>query len=206
MNKTLTAQELLESGILEIYVIGQTDAEETQLVEEMSAKHPEIKSALNDISFALEEYATTHAVAPSPAVKPFVMASLNYMARMEAGEKAEFPPVITENSKISDYASWLSRPDLRLNEELEDAKALIIGYTPEMITAIVWLKQGALPEVHHDEHEKFLIVEGSCCITIDNIEHHLVAGSSITIPLHVDHSVIVTSDVPCKIILQRLAA
>lgn len=206
MKKITTAQELIESGLLEAYVLEQASTEDVELVELLAGQYHEVKEAIESISIALEHYATEHAVQPSPAVKPFVMATLNYMARMEAGEQPENPPILNQSSTIAEYSEWLSRPDLQLKDELSDAFAYIIGHTPEAITAIVWLKRGAMPEVHHDEHEKFLVVEGTCCITFGDKEHHLGAGDCLTIPLHLDHNVRVTSEIPCKVILQRIAA
>ena len=60
-------------------------------------------------------------------------------------------------------------------------------------------------EVHDHELEKFLIVEGSCSITIEEKIHHLSAGENLTIPLHKKNHLTVTSDIPCKVILQRHA-
>lgn len=196
---------MIESGILESYVLEQASSDEVAMVVEMAAQYPEISTAINDIAITMEEYATAHAVQPCPSVKPFVLATLNYMKRMEAGEQPGNPPFINNKSKVEDYAAWLSRPDLQVPDELGDAYAYIIGYTPQAITAIVWLSKGAMPEVHHEEHEKFLVVEGTCCITIDDTEHHLAAGDTITIPLHSDHNVRVTSLIPCKVILQRIS-
>jgi mannose-6-phosphate isomerase-like protein (cupin superfamily) len=60
--------------------------------------------------------------------------------------------------------------------------------------------------VHDNEFEKFLILEGSCTITIEEEAHHLVPGDYLAIPLHKSHQVTITSEIPCKIILQRVAA
>jgi quercetin dioxygenase-like cupin family protein len=68
------------------------------------------------------------------------------------------------------------------------------------------LKEGAPPEIHTDEHEKFLVVEGSCNFTIGTDVHALQSGDYLSIPLHVHHEAKVTSDIPCKIILQRVKA
>jgi mannose-6-phosphate isomerase-like protein (cupin superfamily) len=61
-------------------------------------------------------------------------------------------------------------------------------------------------EIHDNEYEKFLIVEGECDITVGTNVHHLTPGNYFSIPLHATHSVKVTSKTPCKVILQRVAA
>ncbi|MBC7688849.1 MAG: cupin domain-containing protein, partial [Aquabacterium sp.] len=88
----------------------------------------------------------------------------------------------------------------------ENIEAKIIGYTPQAITAIVWIKDFAPQEVHDDEFEKFLIVEGSCTITVGQEVTELFPGDFFAIPLYKKHVVKVTSAVACKIILQRIAA
>ena len=89
---------------------------------------------------------------------------------------------------------------------VEDVYAKLISFSPEVTTAIVWLKDMAPQEVHHTEYERFLIIEGSCDITIGEDIHSLSYGDFLEIPLHVTHSVKVTSIVTCKVLLQRMAA
>jgi mannose-6-phosphate isomerase-like protein (cupin superfamily) len=202
----MTPAALLESGLLDLYVLGQCSGDEAMMVEDMAAQYAEVSQAIDTAAAAIENYAATHAVAPPPALKPFVLATLNFMGRLERGEQPSDPPLISDASTVADYEEWLNRPDLQLETELEDAFAYIIAATPKATTAIVWLSKGAMPEIHHDEHEKFLVVEGTCCITIEGTEHYLSAGSVLSIPLYADHFVQVTSDIPCKVILQRIAA
>jgi mannose-6-phosphate isomerase-like protein (cupin superfamily) len=198
--------EYIESGILEMYVLGITSPEESREVESMAQKHPEVRSELNTISKNLELYSELHAVKPSPTIKPFLMASIDYSERLKKGEKPSYPPQLNEYSKIRDYKEWLEREDMNLPSDFSNFHAKIIGNTPEMITAVIWIGKMAPPEVHKDEHEKFLILEGTCEITVGEKVHSLKAGDYFPIPLHETHMVKVTSDVPCKAILQRIAA
>ncbi len=199
-------KSFIESGILEMYVMGQATAAETADVENMAALHNEVRREIDDISITMERYARAHAVKPSPMVQPFLMATIDYMERMKKGEAPAFPPTLHEGSKIIDYTTWLDRADLYPAEPLTDVHASIIGYTPQLTTAIVWLTYGAPQETHTSELEKFLIVEGTCDIIIGKDIHSMRPGDTMTIPLHIPHSVKVTSDYPCKIILQRAAA
>lgn len=205
MNTHNQAQDLINSGILELYVMGQASPQDQANILAMAAAYPAVATEIHNISIALEQYATAHAAAPHAATKPFVMATLNYMARIEAGEQPSNPPIITTLSTIADYAAWTSRPDLQLPPQLHGAHAYIIGHNAQAMTAIVWLAQGAMPESHHHEHEKLLVLEGSCCVYIEGQEHHLVAGNTISIPLYAEHHIAVTSSIPCKVILQRVA-
>lgn len=198
--------EYIESGIIEAYVLGLASPEETEEVESYAIVHPEVIQAIDTFSESLEQHALANAVAPDPLIKPMLMATVDFIDRMEKGETPAFPPELNEKSTIADYAEWLNRPDMILPSEFTDIHAKIIGYTPQLTTVIAWIKEMAPQEVHHDEYEKFLIVEGTCDITIGEHVHQLVPGDFLAIPLHVDHHVKVTSDIPCKVILQRAAA
>ncbi len=196
----------IESGILEAYVLGITTVEEASMVEKMALAHPEIKKELEQIEISLEQYAADHAVEPHATMKPLLFASIDYSERLKNGEAPGFPPLLNENSDASVYAEWLNRPDMVLPADSDNVFLKIIGATPEATTAIVWLREFAPDEVHHDEHECFLIIEGSCDIRIGDKVHQLVPGDFLNIPLHIEHEVKVTSSIPCKIILQRSAA
>ncbi len=196
----------IESGIIEMYVLGIASPEECVEVENMAIKQTEVKAAIDAFGESLENFAMANPITPASTVKPFVMATIDYMDRLEKGELPTFPPILNEKSLISDYAEWLDRPDMVLPEGVTDIHAKIIGFTPEATTVIVWIKDLAPQEVHHEEYEKFLIVEGSCDITIGSKVHSLVPGSVLSIPLYESHHVKITSSIPCKILLQRIAA
>lgn len=199
-------QAFIESGILELYITGIASAEEIIEVEEMVAAHTDVREALDTLYRVLETVAVENAVEPPALIRPFLMATMDFMGRMGGGETPTFPAELQTGAKIEDYAEWLNRPDMILPDDFQDVYAKIIGYTPQAITAIVWIKQMAPEEVHDNEYEKFLIVEGTCDIDIEGEVHHLVPGDYLAIPLHKKHQVTVTSDVLCKVILQRVAA
>ncbi|MDQ6904400.1 MAG: transposase, partial [Bacteroidota bacterium] len=54
----------IESGILELYVLGVTSAEESAEVEKMAKLHGEIRSEIDRICEVTEEYAQSHAINP----------------------------------------------------------------------------------------------------------------------------------------------
>jgi mannose-6-phosphate isomerase-like protein (cupin superfamily) len=198
--------EIIESGVLELFVMGAASKEEALEVERLAAAHPEIRQELEEISRTLENYALEHAVEPSPRVKPVLLATIDYMTRMQEGEPMTYPPVLTESSSIADFEPWLNQEDLQHPDEQEDIFVKIIGYSQQATTAIVWIKDMKYSEVHDDELESFLIVEGSCDVVLGEEIRSLRPGDYLAIPLHTPHTIKVTSDIPCKAILQRLAA
>lgn len=142
----------------------------------------------------------------SAKVKPLLMATIDHTERLKNGEQPSNPPLLSEASTIADFSEWVNRKDMLFNDEFRDTYAKIIGYTPQNLTAIVWLKVGAPYEVHDNEYEKFLVLEGTCNIVTKEKVIPLVAGDFFAIPLHMGHSIQVTSPIPCKVILQRSAA
>jgi mannose-6-phosphate isomerase-like protein (cupin superfamily) len=197
--------EYMGSGLLELYVLGATSPAESTEVELMAATDPAIRLEIEAIEEALEAYAMEHAAAPNPVIKPFLLATIDYTERLKGGEPITMPPVLNKNSIIEDYSPWLNRSDLLVPGD-NAIFAKIIGYTPEVVTAIVWIKEYAPHEIHDHEFEKFLIVEGTCDIVVGDEVYALVPGDYFAIPLHKNHQVKVTSTIPCKVILQRIAA
>ena len=199
-------KEYIESGILELYVLGITSDKENEEIEKLALSTFEIAEEIKNISEAVEAYTLQNSVAPDPTIKPFLMAMIDYTERLKNGELPSFPPVLNETSTISDYDQWIYRTDIKLPENFKDFHAKIIGYTPEVTTAIIWIKDMAPQEVHQHEFEKFLILEGTCNITIADKVYSLKAGDFLSIPLYKKHDVKITSLIPCKAILQRIAA
>ncbi|MDP1802242.1 MAG: cupin domain-containing protein [Bacteroidota bacterium] len=200
--------EYINSGILEMYVLGLTSAEENSEVEKLAAIHSEINKEIDAISKALMFYSETSSSSSAidPTIKSMIMATIDYTERLKGGEKSTVPPMLNDNSKVSDFAEWLNRKDLVIPEEAEDIEIKIIGHQKNAMTAIVWIKDVTPYEVHDHEYEKFLIIEGTCDIITDSKIYSLVPGDYFAIPLHMGHTVKVTSKTPCKVILQRMAA
>jgi len=66
----------IDSGILELYVLGNVTPEERAQVEAMAQKHPSIKAELDEIERSLELYAGENAVEPSKDMRNRVLNSL----------------------------------------------------------------------------------------------------------------------------------
>jgi mannose-6-phosphate isomerase-like protein (cupin superfamily) len=201
-----TIENYINSGILELYVLGITTEQETLEISLLAESNEEIKNEIIAIETALQIYSEKSAPSISPAVKAWVTATIDYSERLKNGEEVKRVPLLDANSETADFDFWLNRTNMQAPDDYEALYAKIIEATPQMKTLIVWLKYGAPPEVHDAEFEHFLIVEGTCDITIGDKTHSLIPGDYLSIPLVVDHNVRVTSETPCKIILQRIAA
>jgi len=60
----LDIKEYISSGVLELYVLGKLDAQESTAVELMAAQYPEVRAELDAIEQALEVYAQMHGQTP----------------------------------------------------------------------------------------------------------------------------------------------
>lgn len=202
----MSIEQIIASGLLELYVIGDLSPSEILLVEEAMEKDESIRREIAEIEKALEAYAFANAIPVAPTLGPLLFATINFSDRLKNGEITINPPSLNASSKIVDYSLWLEREDMQAPDEYDSSYAKIINSDEEKTTMIVWLKDNAPEETHTNEYEKFLIVEGSCDITIGDEVHSLKRGDFLAIPLFIKHTLVVTSTYACKVILERAAA
>jgi anti-sigma-K factor RskA len=81
----------IESGILELYVLGDISAEEKLQVEDMAAKYPDVRAEITDIERSMEIYAGEHAVEPSEKLRQRVLGSL----LVNLGDDRNFSKAVT---------------------------------------------------------------------------------------------------------------
>ena len=74
------AKAYIETGILELYVLGHLNAQEQREVEEMAAKYPAIKEEINAIEIAMEQYAVKHAIEPTKGLDKQIFEKLGIPA------------------------------------------------------------------------------------------------------------------------------
>ncbi|MEO8588050.1 MAG: anti-sigma factor [Flavobacteriales bacterium] len=84
----MNAEELIRSGLLEAYVLGQASPEEAALVERMRASDDPVREELDAIELALEQQAMQQAVAPAPKVRASIMDAIKH-----EGGKKEVPVI-----------------------------------------------------------------------------------------------------------------
>lgn len=73
----MNAQEIISSGILELYCTGLTSAVENADVEQWAKQYPEVAAEIAAIQAGLEGYARSHAIAPAASVKERIFAEIN---------------------------------------------------------------------------------------------------------------------------------
>ncbi len=93
---SLSLNEILNSGLLELYVLGQLNDADTKLIEEARSKFPELEHEIFAIETALYRYDNIHQVEPSKNVLPTIL----------AGIKSESAP--TEKQTVRGNSSWIA--------------------------------------------------------------------------------------------------
>jgi anti-sigma-K factor RskA len=70
-------EKIINSGLIEQYVLGLTSEEENQLVEECAETYPEVKKEITDLRKALEGYARKHAIHPPQGLKDDILRKID---------------------------------------------------------------------------------------------------------------------------------
>jgi anti-sigma-K factor RskA len=93
------AKAYIESGILELYVLGQLNDEEQRKVEAMAAKYPEVKREIGAIEIALEQYAVANAIQPSEGLDAKILEQLSTQ-QAHRPEAANIPPIYQKTEPL----------------------------------------------------------------------------------------------------------
>ena len=91
----MEAQNIISSGLLELYALGASSPEESREVEGWVKQYPEVATELAYIHESMEAYAQTHAIAPDVSVKEKLFIKINASAAV---------PVISIKEKTIDAA------------------------------------------------------------------------------------------------------
>jgi anti-sigma-K factor RskA len=89
----------IESGVLELYVLGDLSPEETLQVEEMASQHLEVRDEIAAIEQAMEQYAMQNAVEPSEDVETRLFRKLE-LSDVEENVNVQPEPIYTEEPTI----------------------------------------------------------------------------------------------------------
>lgn len=100
--------EYIESGVLEIYVLGMISPEEKAEVEAMAAKHPEVKNAIREMEEALGDLALAQSVSPPPSWKEDVLAAAFAAVDNEAKPIVKSLPKNSEAQKPKSSFAFLA--------------------------------------------------------------------------------------------------
>lgn len=87
-------EELIESGLLELYAMQATSPEETRMVEEQLRLHPHLKQELNQIEASLELLAQSQSIKPSEGLEEKIKSTIRF--KKEISQAEIVPQAITK--------------------------------------------------------------------------------------------------------------
>ena len=79
----MNTQEIIESGSLELYVMGALSPEETKEIDDWRKSHPEINDEIKRIEDAMMAYADSHAIKPKEELKQKIAEKLNFSVNLD---------------------------------------------------------------------------------------------------------------------------
>jgi anti-sigma-K factor RskA len=98
----MNTDDIISSGMLEAYAMGQLRGADARVVEQARATDPRVRAELDQIEEVFELQAMADAVIPPPAVKARVLGTI----AAERNEQRTAPPVIPITSEVSAPRNW----------------------------------------------------------------------------------------------------
>ena len=197
----MNIQEFIENGTLEQYCLGILTADKMQEVEILRKQYPEIGTEITNIETSLERYASTCTLQPPTDLQGKIWDTLENLEKERHIDLSDLPLI----SRFSNHHAWLGvvRP-LIPSPVNEERTVHVLRESDNVIQMLVISKTDFEDEVHVDEHESFIILEGECECAIGDDVFNLQAGGYTEIPLHTSHDVRIISPYVVAI-LQRVA-
>lgn len=183
--------EFLESGLLELYVLGNLDAEGIALVQEMRTKYnAEINTEIISLELFVEQDALRNAIEPSMGFNKKMNGIFTNL------EKEHFMSLenLSLISKFSNSDAWLDLISSYLPaDKLTERFGKLLRNDNGVMQLLVVSETDIDEEVHEDLEESFLILKGTCTCTIGETSINMGPGDFMQIPLHEPHTVKITS-------------
>jgi mannose-6-phosphate isomerase-like protein (cupin superfamily) len=186
----LNLQPYIASGILELYVLDLLSQAEKIGVERMLKVYPILREEVLAIETALENYAHINAIPPSKKLEKEITEIVNNLS-IEQHISFEQLPRINE---YSNYLNWLPLIEPIKPNKIDDGIFNKVLQHNEQITQVLVVSEINIPEeIHDDELESFLILEGNCECIVSGKSRFMGPGDFMAIPLYEPHDVIVKS-------------
>lgn len=198
INQALNIQAYLDSGILEMYALDLLDPDEREEAELVISFFPEIRKELDSIQYALEKYADSQAILPRPHVKDKIRESIFNLKKEHELDALNLPLI----NHLSDHKQWLNlvKDFIPAKWKSDTPFSKIIQQSDNLLQMVIATSVDTLDEVHEDEYESFLILEGRCKCTVGQEVLFMEEGDFMAIPLHEHHTVELITDTVVAIV------
>lgn len=199
----MTVAELLKSGLLEMYCLGDISERDKILVENFVLHEPLVREEIKAIEKSFEIYSGTHAKKPPAQLKSKIIEAILQQEAYKLG----LPPLLSEKTNSDDWFKYLHDYDIHPPNYFKQLYIYELPSTNNLITYVAWARNGAVvEEIHERESEKLVMLKGSCTIRFNRKEYHLKENDFIEIPAGIMHQAEATSGEIMILIGQRIAA
>ncbi|MFC4210883.1 cupin domain-containing protein [Pedobacter lithocola] len=193
--------DILESGLLELYVLNLLEGDELSQVENLRLTSSAVRDEINKIELFFEQDALQHSVSVSTEIDAQMLKLFNQLNSKTDLDISNLP-LIDEDTN---YQNWLSLiENLIPRNGVDGTFTHLLTANDKVMQMLVVSEIDIKEEIHENELESFLILEGTCICTIDNSDFNMAAGDYMSIPLHKSHTVKITSP-SVTAILQHIA-
>jgi quercetin dioxygenase-like cupin family protein len=200
----MNLKDFIESGVIEMYCMGLTSEEETQMVDMMASKHEEVRAEIAAVNQALHLYSVAAEKSPAAALREKI---LNALSHGDVKPKYSFPPRLYATSSVDEWKYYLSINNIKDPEDFEVAHFLELPSDEKQTSYVVWAKKGAVVEESHDDEDEYLfMLKGFCSVTIDGKIGYYKEGDLVYIPKNAVHKAEALSEGVMVLIGQRIAA
>jgi mannose-6-phosphate isomerase-like protein (cupin superfamily) len=203
--RSTDVQALIDSDRLTDYVLGECTAQEALEIELAASMYPEVAEVLDGLRHVNEALVMQASIRP-PAAARARFADFIAANEMPADGWAIVMPSISAASQPADFQPWLDRIGAADLNPTENLTAVPLEVDKAMTTLFVVLNELLEEEVHLNAIERFLVLQGSCIVRMGERDVVLQEGDCYSIPKFTPHTVIVTSAIACKLIVQQVAA
>ena len=196
----MNLQPYIANGILELYVLDLLSPNEKLGVERMLKVYPELKQEILAIENALEQYANANAIQPSKKLENEILEIVENLTIEQDISFTQLPFI----NQYSNYLNWMPLVEQVKPVQLIDGIFNKVLQHNNQITQVLVVSEIDIPEeIHEDEHESFLILDGNCECIVNGKSRLMGPGDFMAIPLYEPHDVILKSK-QVTAILQRV--
>lgn len=184
---SINIAEYIASGVVYDYCMGLLSPTEEQEVVRMAGLYPEVSEEISAVQAVLEGGATTSAKKPPGEMKDKIWGVLENMVKEQVASPDDLPVV----NKYSNADNWRRMVSHLIPLGVPEGMDVQMLRQSEGVTQMLVTSSIDVPdEVHENEIESFLVLEGECMCYIGDEQVKLSAGGYIEIPLHVHHNVV----------------
>ena len=180
-------EDIISSGLLELYCFGLASSEEMEQVQTMKDKYVKVRDEIALIEATINARIVQEGIKPSDSAKERLMLSFT---AAELG----LPALLSQVSSIDEWLNYLEQNNIRLNPGIPYLWTELPS-TPDLVSYAVWAPKGMnVEEEHDDEEERLLMLSGTCNISINGAVTEYCAGDFIVIPEKTWHKAESTSE------------